>query len=108
MDQELNEVINIASHRNRQYRKLINDIRTIKERRKKCVDIADQIEEAFRTLNFAQIERLCDDLKRMDEDDEFCIQYNRLRFEDTFSNQKIAFAELKEWARCRRLNLETL
>jgi len=108
LDQELNDVINIASHKNRQYRKLINEIRSIKERRKKCVDTADRIEEAFKALSFAQIDQLCDDLKRLDEDDEFGIQYNRLKFEDRFSNQTITFVELKEWARSRRLNLETL
>ena len=108
LDQELNDVINIASHKNRQYRRLINEIRSIKERRKKCVDTADRIEEAFKALSFAQIEQLCDDLKRLDGDDEFGIQYNRLKFEDRFSNQAIAFVELKEWARSRRLNLETL
>ncbi|NIM16364.1 MAG: hypothetical protein GTO45_30575 [Candidatus Aminicenantes bacterium] len=108
VDQQLNEIINIASHKNLKYKKIVKEIQDIKERRKKCVELADKIEQAFRSMDFAQIEGLYDDLKRLDKDDEFCIQHNRLRFEDTFSNQEIAFGELKEWARSRRKNLETL
>ncbi len=108
LDQELNEVIDIASHKNRDYRKLVREIQVTKERRKKCVDLAGQIEQAFKTLDFARIEGLYDDLRRLDEDDEFCIQHQRLRFEDTYSNQELTFGELKDWARSRRKNLEIL
>jgi hypothetical protein len=108
VSQELNEVIDIASPNNREYRRLVKEIQVIKERRKKCADLTEKIEQAFKNLGFAQIEGLCDDLKRLDQDDEFSFQQNRLRFEDTFSNQEIAFGELKDWARSRRQNLEFL
>jgi hypothetical protein len=108
VDQELNEIVNVASHRNRAYRKLVNEIQTAKDKRSKCEDLADEIETEFTALNFPRIEGLVYDLKRLYEDDEFFIQRRRLKFEDTFSNQKIGFAELKEWAKSRRRNLEKL
>jgi len=108
LDQELNDVINIASHKNREYRRIVNDIRATKETRKKCEDLAGRIEQAFNQMEFARIEGLCDDLKRLDEDDEFNIQCDRLKFEDAFSSREIGFNELKEWARSGRQNLENL
>ena len=54
----------------------MREIQVTKDRRKKCADLAHQLELAFKKLEFAQIEGWCDDLKRLDEDDEFCIQHN--------------------------------
>ncbi len=106
--QVLGDLMNSPYSKNPQIRTVVNEIKTAKDRRKKCLEIANRIEQAFSSLNFADIEKLCEDLKRLDEDDEFGIQRNRLRFEDTFVSQKIAFDELKGWARSRRLNLECL
>lgn len=108
LNQELNEVIDIASHKNRSYSSLVKEIQDVKDRRKKCVHLAQQLEQAFKDQEFTVVERLCGDLKRLDEDDEFCIQHNRLKLEDVFSNQEVSFEEMKGWARSRQQNLETL
>jgi hypothetical protein len=108
VEQEFRDIVDIASFRNRAFNKIVKRIQNAKERRIKCADLAKEIENAFKELDFAKIEIMVDDLKQLDPDDEFSIQRNRLKFEDTYSHQKITFDELKEWARKCRQNLETL
>ncbi|MGD2087137.1 MAG: hypothetical protein PVH61_13220 [Candidatus Aminicenantes bacterium] len=108
VEQEFRDIVDIASFRNRAFNKMVKRIQIAKERRIKCADLAKEIENAFKELDFARIEILVDDLKQLDQDDEFSIQRNRLKFEDTYSHQKITFDQLKEWARKCRQNLDTL
>jgi len=109
VDYEWNDVVDtVGFGKNRACRKLLNKIQTAKDQRKKCVDLADKIEKAYKNYDFSNIEIYCDDLKRLDEDDEFFIQRHRLKFEDTISGQEVSFGELKEWAKNRRQNLEKL
>ena len=108
VDRELNEIADIASHRNHAYSKLVDRIRDIKDRRSQCVEKVEEMVKAFKTLDFSSLERLVDELRYLDGDDEFFIQRRRLIFEDSNTNQKIGFKELKEWARTRRQNLEKL
>ena len=108
VERELNEIVNIASQKNRKYSNLIDKIRDMRERRDKCEVTADEIKKAFETSDFSGIERLVDDLKRLDRDDEFFIQRRQLKLEDTYSHQTVTFGEMKEWARIRRQNLDKI
>jgi hypothetical protein len=108
LDQELHEVVNIASHKNRRFKKITYEIQEIKERREKCIKLADQLDQAFKEKDFNHIEALCREIKRLDPDDEYRIQFNRLRYEEPLLNIEISFDELKDWARERRRNFEVI
>ncbi len=108
VDRELNDIVHIASQRNQAYGKLVLRIRRTKESRKVCEEKARQLETAFKKQDFAAVETLAAELKRLDPDDGFYFQRDRLCLEDPFSNQAVLFSQLKEWASLRRQNTEKL
>lgn len=105
---EFNKIADIASQQNSNYVKLRTKFFNIRDRRKKCEEKTTELEIAFKKMDFSAIEHLAEEIKNLDEDDEFFLQRRRLKFEDTYANKKIEFKELKDWARTRRQNLERL
>lgn len=108
IDIELNDdTIKKSSERNRKLRQLVREIKNLRERRKKCEDIVKKMETTFHENDFLNIESFVNQLIRLDEDDEFYLQQD-IKLEDDFSDEIIAFAQLKDWAKSRQSNLDSL
>jgi hypothetical protein len=108
VDRVISDVISITSTRNIKFNNLIKEIKEIKKCRNQVVTFTNQILDAYNKHEYSTIERLSDDLTRIDPDDDFSIQNKQLQLVDTFSNQELGFKDLKAWAQQRRQNLQRL